>query len=154
MPVAGVECCGRCTTGCEWRRRWCWSPWRRAAAAGRHAVRVSSDPHVNVVDDYHGTKAPDPYRWLEDLSSPEVREWAVAQRNVAVPLMRANDLRPWLARRIEALGRAWDAYDAVTTATSPALIDRASLGSRVRLLGTWPSPDRPLCGLHALDGWQ
>jgi prolyl oligopeptidase len=34
---------------------------------------------VDVVDDYHGTRVADPYRWLEDASSPETQAWADAE---------------------------------------------------------------------------
>lgn len=33
----------------------------------------------NVVDNYFGTKIPDPYRWLEDQNSPETRAWISAE---------------------------------------------------------------------------
>jgi len=34
---------------------------------------------IDLVEDYHGTPVPAPYRWLEDLNAPETQAWIDAQ---------------------------------------------------------------------------
>src|SRR5688572_7219605 len=45
-------------------------------------ISYPSTARGEQVDDYHGTKIPDPYRWLEDTDSPETKAWVAAQNRV------------------------------------------------------------------------
>jgi prolyl oligopeptidase len=57
----------------------------------------------DVVEDYHGTKVPDPYRWMEDLDSKQVADWVAAQNAVSDPYLDALPLRKHLTDRLTAL---------------------------------------------------
>src|SRR5579862_7540644 len=46
-----------------------------APSAPRIELAYPNAPRGHQVDDYHGTKVPDPYRWLEDIDSPQTRAW-------------------------------------------------------------------------------
>jgi prolyl oligopeptidase len=59
----------------------------------------------DVVDDYFGTKVPDPYRWMEDLDSPEVAAWLEAENALTFSYLDRLPLRDRLRERITAL---WD----------------------------------------------
>jgi prolyl oligopeptidase len=95
---------------------------------------------VSVVDDYHGTKVADPYRWLEDVQAQEVRDFAAAQTTLALPYLRENAAYPIVRKRIDELGRFFDALDDKGDERPP--IDEASLGEGKSLGGAWPSPDK------------
>ncbi len=45
-------------------------------------IKYPETKKVNQVDEYFGTKVPDPYRWLEDDNSAETREWVEAENKV------------------------------------------------------------------------
>ena len=60
---------------------------------------------VEQVDDYHGTKVADPYRWLEaDVrESEEVAEWVKAQNKVARTYLDAIPVREKIEARLKEL---------------------------------------------------
>jgi prolyl oligopeptidase len=59
----------------------------------------------DAVDDYHGTRVADPYRWLEDPDSEETREWVQAQVRLFEGYIANVPQRDALRTRIETL---WD----------------------------------------------
>jgi prolyl oligopeptidase len=58
---------------------------------------------VDVVDDYHGTRVPDHYRWLEDLNSTETKAWVNAQNAVTFKYLESLPLRLAFHNRITEL---------------------------------------------------
>ncbi|HEX6559681.1 MAG TPA: hypothetical protein VF021_09470, partial [Longimicrobiales bacterium] len=58
---------------------------------------------VDVVEDYHGTKVADPYRWLEDQNAPETAAWVNAENGVTFPYLNTLPERDQIRKRLTEL---------------------------------------------------
>ena len=54
----------------------------------------------DVVDNYHGTEVPDPYRWLEDDMSEETAAWVKAQNELTFSYLESIPFRDALKERM------------------------------------------------------
>jgi prolyl oligopeptidase len=59
-----------------------WLLFAVASDAGESPLVYPATRQTNQVDDYHGVKVADQYRWLEDDNSPETKAWVEAQNKV------------------------------------------------------------------------
>src|SRR3989440_7753358 len=57
----------------------------------------------NTADSYFGTKVPDPYRWMEDLNSPELKRWIGAENAITFKYLDGLPMRDALKKRITEL---------------------------------------------------
>jgi prolyl oligopeptidase len=57
----------------------------------------------DVVDDFFGTKIADPFRWMEDLNAPDVKQWVDAQNAVTSKYLESLPARDVLKQRITQL---------------------------------------------------
>jgi prolyl oligopeptidase len=56
-----------------------------------------------TVEDYHGTKVADPYRWLEDDNSEDTKAWVKAQNKVTFDYLATIPQRDKIKKRLEEL---------------------------------------------------
>src|SRR5256886_10551678 len=74
-----------------------------AAPAVAQHVKYPAARKRDVVDDYHGTRVPDPYRWLEDPDSPESRAWIEAQNRLTAAYLAGIPARSTIRERLTKL---------------------------------------------------
>ncbi len=57
------------------------------------------------VDEYHGVRVPDPYRWMEDIDSRQTRAWVEAESRLSSGYLAAIPGRAAIAQRLQ---RIWN----------------------------------------------
>ena len=67
------------------------------------SIRYPQPRKSDVADTYFGTTVADPYRWMEDLNSAEVKQWVDAENAVSAKYLDALPLRDQLKARITEL---------------------------------------------------
>src|SRR6266850_8358291 len=77
-----------------------------AAGVTQQMIKSTSYPVArksDQVDDYHGTKVADPYRWLEDLDSQETRNWVEEENKLSFGFLAAIPARETIKDRLTKL---------------------------------------------------
>ncbi len=99
-------------------------------------------PRTDVVDDVHGRPVPDPYRWLEDPSSPGTEAWSAAQDDLVRSYLDGLAGREHLRTRLHELL-------AVGLVTVPA-----HRGERAFFLRQGPDQEHPVLMVREADGGE
>ncbi len=76
-----------------------------AAEAKTKGFAYPVGPTADIVDDYHGTKVPDPFRPLEDPDSEVTRQWVEAENKITFGFLEQIPQREPLKQRLTKL---WD----------------------------------------------
>ncbi|XP_073958328.1 prolyl endopeptidase isoform X1 [Choristoneura fumiferana] len=75
----------------------------RASSLSMAFVYPEARRNESVVDDYHGTKIHDPYRWLEDPDSNETKEFIEAENKITRPYLDACPVKADVNARLTEL---------------------------------------------------
>jgi prolyl oligopeptidase len=74
-----------------------------ASAAETPRLIYPAARRSDQIDQYHGIKVADPYRWMEDIDSPETRTWVEAESKLSADYLAAIPGRDRLARRLRGI---------------------------------------------------
>src|SRR3954452_22256654 len=83
------------------------------AGISQQMIKTNNYPEARKseqVDDYHGTKVADPYRWLEDLDSAETRAWVEAENKLTFDYLNQIPERAAIKARLTKLWN-YERYD-------------------------------------------
>jgi len=79
----------------------------------KESIQYPKTPKDTLVENYFGTKVPDPYRWLEDDRSEKTKAWVIAQNKVTNDYLAKIPFRDDFRNRLE---KIWN-YEKVGTPT-------------------------------------
>jgi prolyl oligopeptidase len=68
-------------------------------------VAYPAAPRGDIVDEHHGVRVADPYRWLEDADSAATRAWIDGQNEVTRGVLESVEEHPAIVKRLTEL---WD----------------------------------------------
>ena len=116
--------------------------WRLASTAALAFVSASmaaqtSPPPTQkrpIVEEYHGVRVADPYRWLEDWNDPSVRAWTEQQNAYTRAQLDQLPFMPAVRARVAALGKD----------THPTWFDARYAGKRVFAIKRQPPKEQPV----------
>jgi prolyl oligopeptidase len=77
--------------------------WSTLRAAQTPSFTYPQARKADTVETYFGTKVADPYRWMEDLNSSELKQWIEAENAVTFKYLDALPVRDTLKTRITEL---------------------------------------------------
>src|SRR5215212_1489285 len=69
-------------------------------------MRYPDADRLNLVEDLHGHRIADPYRWLEDPADARTQAWTEAQDELTAQALAALPLRQEFAARLDQLVHA------------------------------------------------
>ena len=67
--------------------------------------RPKPTPEGDQVDDYYGTKVPDPYRWLEDPRTSRTKAWIADQNRASAAFLKGSPVREHVLMVLKQLGK-------------------------------------------------
>jgi len=76
---------------------------KKSDTSNKNKITYPETKKGEVVDDYFGTKVPDPYRWLEDETSAETKAWIEDQNRVTFAYLDKIPYREKLKARLTEL---------------------------------------------------
>ncbi len=81
----------------------CATPKAEHTAQPAATLQYPATMRGDVVDDYHGVRVADPYRWFEDPAAQATRDWVAAENALAQPYLEHLPQRAWLGNRLKQL---------------------------------------------------
>jgi len=74
-----------------------------AQAPGANTISYPPAERAATVDTYGTVKVPAPYQWMENLDSPAVAQWVVAENALTARYLDRIPLRDWIKQRLTTL---------------------------------------------------